>query len=35
MADALVKVGLTRDSVCMADDIDAPHSGTVLVPGDA
>lgn len=35
MADALVEVGLTRDSVCMGDDIDAPHSGAVLVPGDA
>lgn len=35
MPDSMVEVGLTRDSVCMADDIDAPHGGTVLVPGNA
>lgn len=34
MPDALIEVVLTRNSVCMADDMDAPHSGTVQVPGD-
>nr|WP_288413226.1 DUF3601 domain-containing protein [uncultured Sphingomonas sp.] len=26
---------VTRDSVCMADDVDAPHAGVVDVPRDA
>lgn len=30
-----VRVALTRDSVCMADDVDAPHDGWIEVPADA
>ena len=29
------RIALTRDSVCMADDIDAPHDGAVEVADDA
>ena len=28
------KIALTRDSVCMADDIDAPHAGEVTLPAE-
>ena len=27
-------IALTRDSVCMGDDIDAPHEGTLAVPAE-